>query len=114
MSKQHRIVRSDDATTVIIAGDKRNPEPTMAAIVFPGGCLEVSRTSDGTYWAHISVNGDKQVTDEAGKFHERRGRIIDSRVDFVFPQQTKLGIPEIPNAKDAQHVAVRIETFKPE
>jgi hypothetical protein len=42
-----------------LLGDKtRRPEPATHIIEFPGGAVELSRTSDGNYWAHIIVNRD--------------------------------------------------------
>ena len=50
-----KVVHSEDTVMVEFKGDKRNPEPSMAVIKFPGGHVEVSRTSDGKYWAHVEV-----------------------------------------------------------
>ena len=64
-----KVTHSQDACRIDIEGDKRNPEPTMACIGFPGGDVEVSRTSDGRYWIHF------RVADPAN--------IDGSRMDFV-------------------------------
>ncbi|MHB1265894.1 MAG: hypothetical protein ACYC1S_16015, partial [Gemmatimonadaceae bacterium] len=40
-----------------LLGDRmKRPEPAQHIIEFPGGAVEVSRTSDGSYWAHIIVH----------------------------------------------------------
>jgi hypothetical protein len=50
-----QVTHSIDAVQITFRGDKRQPEPSTAVIQFPGGHVEVSRCSDGTYWAHITV-----------------------------------------------------------
>ena len=45
-----KVTHSDDAVQITFNGDKRNPEPSTAVVKFPGGYVEVSRCSDGTYW----------------------------------------------------------------
>lgn len=90
-----KVVHSDDSCAIIFKGDKRNPEPSIAYIEFPGGCVEVSRTSDGRYWAHISV------TD---------GSIVDSRLDYQFEAYKRHNgqIPPLPAHKDIQHLAIKV------
>ena len=51
------VTHSQDGVQVTFLGDRRNPEPSMAVIQFPGGHVEVSRCSDGSYWAHIGLRG---------------------------------------------------------
>lgn len=93
MTKQHRIVHSSDATTVIVEGDRRRPEPTYVIVKFPGGHVEVTRCDDGTYWAHI------------GRPDDRDNLVIhDSRIDYQFP----LGTGQL--AGPVNHIAVRIGT----
>ena len=44
-----------------LLGDKTiRPEPATHIIEFPGGAIELSRTTDGNYWAHIIVNRDSR------------------------------------------------------
>lgn len=84
MSKQHKIVRSTDATTLIIEGDKRNPEPSHAIIRFPGGFVEVARCSDNSYWVHVRRN-----TSTNGYEGEYAGTITGSRIDTDLPAPAK-------------------------
>ena len=97
--KRHKIVRSDDATTIIVEGDKRNPEPAYAIIKFPGGVVEVTRTANGDYWAHVSVPQDSGLA------------IVDSRIDYAHAGYVASGgkIPPIPMADHIQHIAIRLE-----
>jgi hypothetical protein len=86
-----KVVNSTDGVTVIFNGDKRYPEPTTGVIKFPGGHVEVSRCSDGTYWAHIAVTDGSDIV---------AGRIDRSdRVDAV----ESMDSPESIN-----HIAIRI------
>ena len=107
MAKGFQIVRSEDATTIIVAGDKAHPEPSSAIIRFPGGNVEVSRTSDGAYWAHIGF-------EEFGDDGERsRFQIVDSRIDYDAECGRKNGIPDVPDADHIKHIAVRFERERP-
>lgn len=56
------------------------PEPAQHVIEFPGGAIELTRTTDGNYWAHIIVNRKHRVDDTKG-FHAAFGRIIGARID---------------------------------
>lgn len=88
---KHKVVHSEDCCTIVIQGNKASPEPTAAVIKFPGGHVEVSRASDGGYWAHLT----REKTDDGE--HE----VNDSRIDYDFERSLVHGIPDIP---DAQHV----------
>ena len=93
-----KVVHSTDACTIIFEGDKKSPEPTMGAIKFPGGSVEVSRASDGSYWVHMNIDGE----------------VIDSRVDYhpeKYAELVKAGEETIPNiaaGEAIQHIAVRV------
>lgn len=50
-----KVTHSSDAVQITFDGDRQNPEPSTGVIKFPGGHVEVSRCSDGTYWAHVAV-----------------------------------------------------------
>jgi hypothetical protein len=100
MAKKFRQVVSGDALTIIIEGDRRNPEPGSCIVHFPGGNVEVSRASDGTYWAHIGVVDP--------------GNVVGSRVDHTYEASCELGkIPEFPRADAVKHIALRISNATP-
>lgn len=62
-------------------GDKtKKTESAQHIIEFPGGAIELSRTTEGNYWAHVIVNRG-QVIDDAEGFSSKAGRVIDSRID---------------------------------
>lgn len=64
-----------------LLGDKtKKPEPAQHIIEFPGGAIEVSRTSDGYYWAHIIINRGHELGEGNG-IRSFRGIVMDSRID---------------------------------
>src|SRR5579859_3930515 len=84
-------------------GDKkRKPESSAHIIEFPGGAIELSRTSDGNYWAHIIANRDHTVDDCEGLV-SAFGEIVGSRIDYEFPHDP---IEEIPNASAVRQIAI--------
>lgn len=86
-----KVVNSGDAVTVIFSEDKKNPEPTTGIIKFPGGFVEVARCTDGTYWAHVSVENGVVM----------RGRINRrNRVQSVESME---------DADNINHIAIRIQ-----
>lgn len=89
-----KVVHSEDSCLIKFEGDKSKPEPSQAVIEFPGGFVEVTRCSDGTYWAHV------------GK-HEQ-GTIVGSRVDYNLEGSRELGIPDIPQQEKLVKLAMRI------
>lgn len=103
MSKQHRIVRSEDATTVIISGDRRNPEPTHLIVKLPGGFVEIARTSDGSYWIHT-----QRLVQTCDEINEKAGVIAGSRIDWSPEVAALRSIPELPEQSEIRGLSVRI------
>lgn len=63
-----------------LLGDKsKKVESAQHIIEFPGGAIEVSRCSDGTYWAHILANHGFDEGDGKG-FSAARGEVLESRI----------------------------------
>lgn len=91
-----KVVHSADACTIIFEGNKSKPEPSTGIIKFPGGHVEVSRTSDGSYWAHVVA--------------ERASDILDSRVEYNYERYRKTNgaIPPIPYKEDVKKLAIRV------
>jgi hypothetical protein len=68
----------DNAQGVNLYGDpKRQLEPEMFMVRFPGGEVEISRCSDGSHWIHVGTRTARNS--ERGVLNV--GRFIDSRVD---------------------------------
>lgn len=87
-----------------IFGDKSSPEPEHHEFSFPGGSINVQRTENGEYWAHITVYKGQLLDDIPSQ--SQRGNIVDSRID------TPGGVFPLPNIEGASHIAVRIERVK--
>lgn len=95
------------ATTVKaihLKGDPRKPESAVHIITFPGGSIELSRTSDDEYWVHMAVNKKEIVNDIPSQ--SKRGIVVDTRVDRIYP----FGTSELENIDQIQHLAIHIRT----
>lgn len=93
------------ARVITLYGDpRREPESAEHIINFPGGHVAVMRTSDGSYWAHITREREEHAPGEAGVF-------IDSRVDVEGKHASETNTPEAKGAlgdPNVYHVAIRI------
>lgn len=88
-----KVIHSEDSVMIELRGNRKNPEPHTAVIRFAGGEVEVSRTSDGKFWAHLHVNESAEL--------------IDSRVDYLFDEATrrhKEGLMQIPKIEAQEHI----------
>lgn len=94
-----RVVHSADACTIIFEGDKRNPEPTTGVIKFPGGNIEVARTTDGSYWVHLSVDDPSNI---------REHRLNRSYEAEVQARQNGEGQLQLPGIEGVNHFAIRL------
>lgn len=97
------VTHSDDACCIDIRGDIRRPEPSTAVVRFPGGHVEVSRHSDGSYWVHVARN--TKVNDPDA---DVLGRIVDSRIDLVHGAPGAHEVQPMPAAEHIEHMAIRI------
>ena len=88
---------------ILLKGDKKNPESGQHIIKFPGGYIELTRTTDDEYWAHIGVNKKQILEDDV--VQAKRGFVVDSRIDY-----TNGNILDMINFPDIQNIAVRIRT----
>ncbi|HEY7770473.1 hypothetical protein [Longimicrobium sp.] len=89
----------------LLGDPNKKPEPAEHIIEFPGGAIQVTRTSKNEYWAHIIVNHAEPFED--GSTRERAsGEVVESRVGYTSAR----AIESVPNAGDAYHIAVLIRT----
>lgn len=100
-----QVHHSDDACCIDIRGDIRRPEPSTAVVKFPGGHVEVSRHSDGSYWVHVARN--TRINDPDA---DELGRIVDSRIDITHAAQAAYpsNVLPMPAAEHIEHLALRI------
>src|SRR5690348_10086171 len=68
----------DEVQGVRLKGDRRNPEPTYFRVCFPGGDVDVVRTTDDEYWVHVRVNVPGRMVTEDGVV----GKLVDARLDI--------------------------------
>jgi hypothetical protein len=94
--------KSFTAKVMELKGDHGVPESAQYIIIFPGGSIEVSRTSNDEYWVHIEINTGEILPETVRA--SKKGQIIDSRLDY------SNGIEEIPNLENLKHIAVRVST----
>jgi len=93
---------------VELLGDKQKKiEPAQHIIEFPGGAIEVSRTSDGNYWAHITINQAQRVDDAEGR-EAAFGQIVASRMCAT----DQMGVSTLPNAGQITQIAVLIQPVR--
>ncbi|TJY57426.1 hypothetical protein E4T66_18640 [Sinimarinibacterium sp. CAU 1509] len=91
-----KVTHSQDAVQITFNGDRRNPEPSTAVVQFPGGHIEVSRCSDGTYWAHVAFVSGANIV--AGRI-DRVGRVD--------------AVEDLEDAGSITHIAVRVANNVP-
>jgi hypothetical protein len=88
---------------VRLFGDRRNPEPQYFRVAFPGGDVDVTRTTDDEYWVHVRVN-----TPEKCEFgDEVMGKLVDARLDIAGKHASECNEGDFSHP-DLYHLAVRI------
>ena len=94
-----------------LLGDKTvRPEPATHVIEFPGGAIELSRTSDNNYWAHIIVNRDFSLGADAEGMVSALGEIVGSRIDYEFPAEPN--VVDVPDAHQVRQIAILIRPLR--
>lgn len=89
-------------------GEKtKKTEAAQHIIEFPGGAIEVSRTSDGNYWAHILINQEQQFDDAEGR-ESAFGKVVGSRL----ATRGVDGIPALPQQDRITQIAVLIQPVR--
>lgn len=101
----------DDVQGVRLCGDKyTRPEPISFRVAFPGGDVEVSRTSVDDYWIHVRVNRPASGQHIPGE--TPTARIVDARVDAHDKHGGTLSA-EVLAEPELYHLAVRVERDQP-
>ena len=90
-----KVIHSEDAVMIKFEGNKNNPEPSTGIIKFPGGHVEVSRCTDGSYWAHIAVVDPVNI--------------VETRADLAGPLPAEIRpVQDIPHGQQINHLALHI------
>jgi hypothetical protein len=87
-----QVTHSQDAVQITFGGDRRRPEPSTAVIKFPGGHVEISRCSDGTYWAHLEVVASANIADSRIEYEHGAPRAVKGMPDAGFVRKMALRI----------------------
>lgn len=66
---------------VVLKGDPRNPEPIHFRVRFPGGEVDITRTTDNDYWVHLCTNGTRAQDGDVAAEVAVPGRVVDMRFD---------------------------------
>lgn len=91
-----KVAHSDNTSTLTFRGNKKNPEPSTGVIKFPGGYVEVSRTSDGSYWVHTRINETAEIV--GSDIEYKPGKDIEEYGD----------IPTMPPQERIEKLAVKV------
>lgn len=97
-----------DVRGVKLAGSRKNPEPIHFRVMFPGGDVDIVRTTDDDYWIHIRVNHEE---DGADPVRIRDAKIVDARLDLLDKPVSKVDVGDF-NDPSLYHLAVRITRNK--
>lgn len=77
--KLQRVEQMGEAVQgVRLHGSPQRPEPIHFRVVFPGGDVDVVRTTDNDYWVHVRVNTPENCILPDSKL----ARITDARLDI--------------------------------
>ena len=85
-----------------IKGNKASPEPEHHEFRFPGGSVNLQRTSNNEYWVHIEIVKEDSVCSEISS-HSKAGKLIEGRAD------TMTGVVDVP-VSGVNHIAFLVST----
>jgi hypothetical protein len=97
------------AEGIELTGNPKKMEPDHVRIAFPGGDVEVVRSTDGKnpdYWVHVRINhpqGGMFVPDE-----DRIGKLSDTRLDILEKHSSEVNVGDF-NDPGLYHVAFKIK-----
>lgn len=95
MQKLKVVSMGDAVQGVHLLGNRRNPEPVHFRVTFPGGDVDVVRTTDDEYWIHVYVH------------HHPHGQIVDARLDIAGRHTSDVKMGDFGDPK-LYHLAVRV------
>lgn len=91
--------------TELLGDPAVKPEKPHTIIGFPGGDVEIARTTDGDYWVHIAVRKDHENPTGPS------GRIIRARMDHHgrYNDEGNAALQAAIGAGDVYHIAFLIQ-----
>jgi hypothetical protein len=103
-----------DAIGVELFGDITKPETATFLVYFPGGYVEITRTTTNSYWAHVGVL--RSDNSSGTRCDDRKvGNIVDSIVQTgrSNPENTSLDMDrDLIHVRGDWHFAVEIKPEK--
>ena len=106
--KHLKIVSMGDSVLgVKLEGNPQKPEPIHFRATFPGGDVDIVRTTDNKYWIHVRVNNKL-----ASSYNpvEPTARIINARLDQSDKHSIDSNVGDF-NRPELYHMAVLVETI---
>jgi hypothetical protein len=90
---------------VELEGNPNKPEPEHFRVCFPGGDIEVVRTTVNDYWVHVRVNHEDHGSFCKGE--DIPGQIVDARLDLTNKHASEVNLGDF-NDPQLYHVAFRV------
>ena len=103
-----RIRKLSDTSTVFgleLEGNRSKPEPETFRVKFPGGDVDITRTTDNQYWVHVRVNHEGHGGFVPGE--DMPARIVDARLDSINKATHEMNVGDFRD-DGLYHLAVRI------
>lgn len=97
-----KVHHDSQACTLVFKGNPKNPEPQSGIIKFPGGFVEVTRTTDNKYWAHLYIDEKGEALANRLNYTLEKQREVDSKnLEIPYPaciqkMSLKIGIKDFP------------------
>lgn len=90
---------------VELEGNPSNPEPEHFRVCFPGGDVDIVRTTTNDYWIHVRVNHEDHGAFVKGE--DVPARIVDARLDLTNKHTAEVNVGDF-NDPNLYHLAVRV------
>jgi hypothetical protein len=94
----------DAVLGVELEGNPKKPEPDHFRVYFPGGDVDITRTTDNEYWIHVHVNCKESTSYNP---MEPTGFIKDARLDITDISASEANIGDFDNP-NLYHLAFRV------
>lgn len=108
-TKPKLVMFGSEVWGVELTGDpKKQPEKPHFRVAFPGGDIDIARTTDGEYWVHVNVN---RVENGGYEPESDTGRITDARLDIHGKSTTEADLGDFGH-EGLFHIAFKIEVDK--
>ena len=91
---------------VRLEGNPENPEKPYFRVCFPGGDIDISRTTNGEYWIHLRVDRPESGMHIAGE--TKTAHITDARLDAHGKHASEMDQGDF-NDPNLYHVALRVK-----